>query len=92
MKIGSLLPTGVNPYKTTKVQSKATEKPSMGSDRLEISESSRLFSEALKVAQSTVDVRADRVDAIREQISNGQYRVDSRQIAEKMLGGVIGNG
>jgi negative regulator of flagellin synthesis FlgM len=36
-------------------------------------------------AMSSTDVRQDRVDALRQAVSNGQYKVDPDQVAEAML-------
>jgi negative regulator of flagellin synthesis FlgM len=35
--------------------------------------------------RATPDVRADRVEAVREQIRSGQYRVDAERLADALL-------
>ena len=57
-----------------------------GSDKLEISEMSRLQAQTLRAAQAAPEVRADKVKEISERIAAGTYSVDSRAIADKILG------
>ena len=40
---------------------------------------------ALEIARATPDVRMDKVNALKEQIKNGTYKVDSGKIADGML-------
>jgi negative regulator of flagellin synthesis FlgM len=88
MKIGAIQAAGMSNYKAAKIQPAKKESLSMGSDRLEISESSRLFSDALKVAMQAPSVRADKVAAIQSQVTTGAYSVNSAVIADKILRGV----
>ena len=57
----------------------------IGNDKVEFSENAKIFSSALKAAKDVPDVRMERVEAIRRQIVEGTYNVDSRKIAEKMI-------
>jgi flagellar biosynthesis anti-sigma factor FlgM len=43
------------------------------------------FQKALDIAKATPDIREDRVKALKEQIQNGTYKVDSGDIADAML-------
>lgn len=43
----------------------------------------RLKAEA--IAKSTPAIRQDRIDAIKEQIANGAYQIDSEKVADGML-------
>ena len=43
------------------------------------------FQKAFDIAKSTPDIREDRVKALKEQIQNGTYKVDSGDIADAML-------
>lgn len=43
------------------------------------------FQKALEIAKGTPDVREDRVAALKKQIADGTYQVDSGKIADGML-------
>jgi flagellar biosynthesis anti-sigma factor FlgM len=43
------------------------------------------FQKAFDIAKATPDIREDRVKALKEQIQNGSYKVDSGDIADAML-------
>lgn len=43
------------------------------------------FQKAFDIAKATPDIREDRVKALKEQIQNGTYKVDSGDIADAML-------
>lgn len=54
-------------------------------DRVSVSDEGRIFSSALQEAQSTSDVRTDKVNRIREMIQNGEYHLDTKRIAQKLV-------
>jgi negative regulator of flagellin synthesis FlgM len=58
---------------------------SAASDKVELSTQSREMHRAHEVLQMTPDVRAEKVNAIKQRIEEGQYRVDSQAVAEKMI-------
>jgi len=43
------------------------------------------FQKAFDIAKATPEIREDRVKALKEQIQNGTYKVDSGDIADAML-------
>ncbi len=90
MKIGSIPGVGLGNYKNTKIHPAKTEVTSLTPDTLEISESSRLFSQALKVAMETPVDRVDKIASLKGQIADGSYSVNSMAVADRMLNGVIG--
>lgn len=55
------------------------------SDKVDFSDSGKLFAQAMKQAMSTPEVREEKVAALREQIQNGTYAPNSQDIARKML-------
>ena len=94
MKIAqnNLLPVMPEAYSKTVMNSRMAPSPSAGkatarreSDRVCISEGSRLLQEALRTGASAGDTGSEKVAALREQIQNGTYRPDSRKIAGGML-------
>lgn len=54
-------------------------------DSVTLSSNALLLSEATRTAQSTADVRQERVDALRIQIQNGTYQPDSQLIAQNLV-------
>jgi len=50
-----------------------------------LSREAKVFQEALKAASSESEVRMDKVEEIRARIQSGQYKVDSRSIASKII-------
>jgi negative regulator of flagellin synthesis FlgM len=55
------------------------------SDSTGITEGARELSSALHVVESSEDVRAERVAALRAQIANGTYNPDPREIAKRLV-------
>ena len=87
MKVGSIPhATQVSPYKET---TRVAPNPRAGlqeADKLDVNESARQFQVLLKAAKDVPDVRMEKVDAIKKQIDAGAYQVDSKAVAEKILG------
>ena len=54
-------------------------------DRLELSGRSREVQRATEAAANSADIRAERVAALKQQIEQGTYQVDSTVLAEKLL-------
>ena len=54
-------------------------------DSVKLSQQARLLMEASREAQSAPDVRQDKVEALRRQIADGTYQVDSRLLAENLI-------
>ena len=63
----------------------ATGPTLVGADRVELSAGTQDVQKAQAILEQVPDVRADKVQALREKIDNGDYVVDPHQIAEKML-------
>lgn len=59
--------------------------------QVEVSDEARLLQHAKQLAQATPDVRKERVAEIRQQIASGTYRVDSRELARRILEDLGGN-
>lgn len=55
------------------------------SDKVDFSDSGKLFANAMKQAMNTPEVREEKIAALREQIQNGTYAPDGKDIAKKML-------
>lgn len=61
--------------------------PAVQADRhaSDLDHASLLLTEALNAAHNAPDIRRDRVEAIRAQIENGSYEIDSRKLAESLI-------
>lgn len=86
--------TGIfSPLKTEKVQVKKSEgsaaataaKGAAQTDRVVLSAGSLEVQKAKDILEQTPEVRADRVQALREQISRGEYQVDPYRLADTMM-------
>ena len=58
---------------------------SRAGDKVTFSPEAKLLVEANNAATSAEDVRLSRVDAIKAKIESGEYHVDSRQLASRLL-------
>ncbi|MDR2670157.1 MAG: flagellar biosynthesis anti-sigma factor FlgM [Oscillospiraceae bacterium] len=86
MKIASVpLSAQVNAYGKTGRKASAPRVGSQAPDMVELSQNARPLDEFLRAAQSTPDVRMERVTMLRQQIEAGTYRVEGRAVAEKLL-------
>lgn len=54
-------------------------------DRISLSPEAKLRTEAFSTATNAADVRADKVAAIRSRVESGEYQIDSKAIAAKLL-------
>ena len=64
--------------------SSATSDGAQG-DTVSVSQDALLLTEARRTAQNTPDVRAEKVEALRIQVSNGTYKPDSKLIAANLV-------
>ncbi len=61
----------------------------IGQDELALSGESRIKQRAFQAARQSDDIRQERVDLLREQISSGTYTVTDDEVAEKMIARAI---
>lgn len=54
-------------------------------DTVSVSDEAVLRTEAYRTAMNTSDIREDKVNALRDQIANGTYAINSRRIAANLL-------
>lgn len=71
-----------NIYKSNKVQAKNVT-PSKKVDTVEISELGKYLN---KVNTNKEEINIDKVNEIKKQIDNGTYKIDSRELAKKIIG------
>jgi negative regulator of flagellin synthesis FlgM len=69
--------------KTDKKQD--VQKPDVEKDKISLSGQSKEISELKAAIDELPDIRTDKVDSIKKAIDSGNYNVDSKKIAEKIL-------
>ena len=67
-------------------KSQTTEKSETAEDKISLSDTSKEIQIAKESADSTPDVRSEKVEQIKQAISEGRYAIDYEQVAEKMIG------
>ncbi len=95
MEINNRINNGLGTYENAKLEkaererSKSSESSSSESsssrDTVNISDEAVLRTDALQTATSTSDVRREKVEAIKAQIANGEYTIDTRKIATNLV-------
>jgi len=58
---------------------------SSSTDKISLSDNAKLYSQAVRDAQSEPDVRAAKVAELKAKVQSGEYQPDSKLIAEKLL-------
>lgn len=69
----------------TENTSDKTNKNVVKTDTVNISDAAKEIQEVRKELDKIPDVRADKVEQLKNQIENGTYEIKSEEIAEKML-------
>ncbi|MBW1741196.1 MAG: flagellar biosynthesis anti-sigma factor FlgM [Deltaproteobacteria bacterium] len=59
---------------------------SKGDAIVDLSETSKEVQRAKEVIESEPDIRSEKVDAIKDEVDKGAYKIDYDQTAEKMVG------
>lgn len=96
MKIENTPASGINLQKTENVNSverSQLQKPSSApaartteKDHAILSDQAQLLAKALDKMEGTPEVRMEKVEALRNQILEGQYQVNYEELAKKMSG------
>ncbi len=74
--------------KTDRERSKSKDdsaEVSSSGDTVNISDEALLRTDALQTASSTSDIRREKVEAIKAQIANGEYTIDTKKIATNLV-------
>ena len=72
-------------YKKNTEKVESTEKTKFSEDKIEISESSKDFQVAMNALKKLPDIREDKVNELKEEISKGTYKPSPQDIAKKMM-------
>jgi len=70
-----------NQNKVNKVEPKKTPE----SDQFKISEHAKDFQSVLRSLRDVPDVRRDKVEALKNQVAAGTYKVDAKKVADSMI-------
>ena len=94
MKINPITnPNVLRSYQATK-PAKETTKATSGRDEVTFSAEALSFSKALTEAKEALEFRTPEEKAhiakLKEAVNNGEYRVDSEEIADKILSSILG--
>jgi len=63
----------------------AASKETAKGDRVSLSNTARLHTEAMRAANDAPDVRREKVEALKAKVEAGEYQVDSRKVATKII-------
>jgi len=86
MKIeGSSIQPVSNVQMTNRITKNENERLTWETDRMAMSDKGQLYQSLYQKALDTPSVREDLVGQLKEQIANGEYKVDSQKVAGKML-------
>ena len=72
-------------YKGQDIQSRNIQKKREKGDEVVLSDKAQVFQTALKAAKTAPDVREARIEEIKARMEKGQYRINSWEIASKMV-------
>ena len=94
MKINPITnPNILRSYQATKPV-KETTKPASNRDEVTFSAEALSFSKALNEAKEALEFRTPeekaRIDEIKDAVNKGEYKVDSEDIADRILSSVLG--
>ena len=64
---------------------KKEETTTINNDIVDISGKSEIFSFAKKNIENIPDIRTDKVNALKDKIENGEYKIDEEQVADKII-------
>ncbi len=71
--------------KTREAAKSAETSPTVSADSVQISAGSKEVLKMQEIVKNTPSVRTEMVAELKRQVENGEYHVDSTQIADKML-------
>ncbi|MDL2266884.1 flagellar biosynthesis anti-sigma factor FlgM [Desulfovibrio sp. OttesenSCG-928-G15] len=95
MEIKNTLIRNVDPYRTQQLEQQGgarsgktagqEQSAAPKGDRVSLSPAAMLHQTAHQEAVNAPDVRQQKVDALKAKVDSGEYQVDSRKVAEKLL-------
>lgn len=58
-----------------------------GKDKASLSDDARILAKSRTALEETPDIRTDRVEQLRQQITSGEYQIPVQSLAERLLTG-----
>ncbi len=77
------------PAKSTDSGVESSSKGSGSSEQIVLSSKAKDIQKASETAKSAPDIRTEKVNRIKKEISEGRFRVDSKDLAESILKNII---
>ncbi len=56
-----------------------------GKDKASLSDNARILAKSRTALEETPEIRSDRVDQLRQEITSGEYRIPIQELAKKFL-------
>jgi len=78
-------PSGVASSKTSGKKRSASSTSTETSDRVQVADATALREKAKTMLAGMSDVRLERIEEIRDALAQGQYEVDSRKVAARII-------
>lgn len=90
MKIDSSKPNNINaiPVPLDNLSKKQADSPLSNkdyNDKIKISEKARNLSKALDAVKSAPETRKSKIESLKKEIQNNNYKVDTQKLADKMV-------
>ncbi len=88
-QIQSIMKVYTDQNKVTKSQPPSGAAPTGKKDEVILSTQAQEFGQIYQAIKAMPDVREDKVRELSEKIAQGNYSVDAKEVAEKMLGRIM---
>ena len=86
MKVGPIPGTAqINPYTQPQRTRQTSGAAAQDTDKVDLDQSACQLEGLLEAAKDVPDVRIDKVEELKRQIEAGEYKPDSKAVAEKLL-------
>ncbi|NLK73798.1 MAG: flagellar biosynthesis anti-sigma factor FlgM [Clostridiales bacterium] len=72
-------------YKASSTQNTTKVKASSYSDKVEISSEGKAYHNVKQVLNQVPDIRADKVNELKQKIQSGTYNISAEEVADKMI-------
>ena len=71
--------------KNTTQEKKPSQDISQSNDQVKLSSKAQNLNKAMRLAQESPEIRAEKVGQLKMDVASGKYNPDTRQIAEKLV-------
>lgn len=81
--------TSLNKVERKKVEEPGSTAKTSATDKVNVSGKSKGFAELLGSVAAQPDVRAEKVEGLKQSIAEGTYNVDAEKLAEKIMDEIV---